>query len=352
MASRGSVLACTVLLVLSVASLLAVDCTDDSQAVNEGYVLNWEGDDLTATGNGVFRWDYEWATLRNLTIVSEGGEVSLDDDAFLSKDTLETVTVQGSVGSIGNYAFFNCDTLTTVTIQGSVGSIGIDAFDDCDLLKTVTIQGSVGSIGLVAFTHCDTLTTVTIQGSVDSIGEDAFNGCVALATVTITGPISSIEDHAFEGCTKLKTVNIACNDPLDITKGYMDDGFIARYADTVNHVHRYSATYGWADDGKSCIVRIVCANTADHNHDENADVISTVKIQPTETTMGTTEYSISGTYDGFAYSDTKDVQDIPATGGSADGKKDNTILYIAVGGAVAAVVLIGGFFLLRRRRSS
>ncbi len=327
MAARGSVLACTVLLVLSVASILAVDCTDDSQAVNEGYVLNWEGDDLTATGNGVFRWDYEWTTLRNLTIVSEGGEVSLDDDAFLSKDTLETVTVQGSVGSIGNYAFFNCDTLTTVTIQGSVGSIG-----------------------LVAFTHCNTLTTVTIQGSVDSIGEDAFNGCVALATVTITGPISSIEDHAFEGCTKLKTVNIACNDPLDITKGYMDDGFIARYADTVNHVHRYSATYGWADDGKSCIVHIVCANTADHNHDENADVISTVKIQPTETTMGTTEYSISGTYDGFAYSDTKDVQDIPATGGSSDGKKDNTILYIAVGGAVAAVILIGGFFLLRRRR--
>ncbi len=306
MASRGSVLACTVLLVLSVASLLAVDHSDDSEGYNDGFTSVRDGDAVTVTGHGTVEWDDSWGGLKTLTIVPEGGEVNIDTSAFQNEVALETVTIQGSVGSIGIDAFYDCLALTTVTITGPVTSIGIDAF---------------------------------------------FN-CLALTTVTITGPIETIGIDAFLGCSNLKTVNIACNDPLNITKGSGDNGDIARYADTVNHVHRYSAAYDWADDGKSCTVHIVCANTAAHNHDESPAVTSTVKIQPTETTMGTTEYSVSGTYDGFAYSDTKDVQDIPATGGSGDGKKDNTVLYIAVGGAIAAIVLIGGFFLLRRRRLS
>ena len=269
MATRGSVLACTVLLVLSVASLLVLDYSDDSEGKNEGFASVRDGDAVTVTGHGTVEWEDGWSGLKTLTIVPEGGEVNIGTSAFQNKVALETVT-----------------------IQGSVGSIGIDAF------------------------------------------------C---------------------GCSNLKTVNIACNDPLNITKGSGDNGYIARYADTVNHVHRYSAAYDWADDGKTCIVHMVCANAADHDHDENADVTSTVKIQPTATGMGTTTYSVSGTYDGFAYSDTKDVQDIPATGidesdnpeGGDSGKKDDIFLYIAVGGAIAAVILIGAaFVLLRRRRSS
>ena len=118
--------------------------------------------------------------------------------------------------------------------------------------------------------------------------------------------------------------------------------------------HAYSATYSWADDGSSCTVHIVCANDAAHNHDIVAQVTSSVKIQPTATTKGTTEYSVSGTYDGFAYSDTKDVQDIPATGGSDSGnsdsnKKEFPITYLAIG-IVVVLVLAGAAILLIRRR--
>ena len=108
-------------------------------------------------------------------------------------------------------------------------------------------------------------------------------------------------------------------------------------------MHRYSATYEWADDGSSCIVHIVCANTSDHNHDENAAVTSSVKVQPTKTEMGTTEYTVSGTYDGFEYYDTKEIQDIPAEG------KGNTAIYIAVA-AVAVLAVAGGAFLFIRSR--
>jgi hypothetical protein len=150
---------------------------------------------------------------------------------------------------------------------------------------------------------------------VESIGIEAFSSCDHLGTVTITGPITAIGGNAFFGSETLETLNIACNDPLNITAGSADNGRIAQHAVTVNHVHRYSATYTWADDRSSCTVHMVCANSSDHKHDEIPPVTSVVKIPPTATEMGTTEYSVSGTYDGFAYSDTKDVQDIPATGG-------------------------------------
>ena len=247
-----------------------------------------------------------------------------------------------------------CHALTTVTIKGSVESIGERAFYKSDTLATVTIQGSVGSIGEKAFDNCGALTTVTIEGPVESIGIEAFSSCDYLGTVTITGPITAIGESAFES-ENLETLNIACNDPLNITAGSADNGRIAQHAVTVNHVHRYSATYTWADDGSSCTVHMVCANSSDHKHDEIPPVTSVVKIPPTATEMGTTEYSVSGTFDGFAYSDTKDVQDIPATGGDPYDPGDKTSSHNRVPAlALTLSVLfclgmVGAVVLLRRR---
>ena len=51
----------------------------------------------------------------------------------------------------------------------------------------------------------------------------------------------------------------------------------------------------------------------------------------------------NGQYDGFEYSDTKEIQDIPAEG------KGNTAIYIAVA-AVAVLAVAGGAFLFIRSR--
>jgi hypothetical protein len=76
--------------------------------------------------------------------------------------------------------------------------------------------------------------------------------------------------------------------------------------------HAYSATYEWSADGKSCTVHIVCAHDASHNHADSATVTSVVKVAPTTSSMGITTYSVSGTYDGYDYADSKDVTDINA----------------------------------------
>ena len=397
--------------------LSVVDYTDDSEGMNENFTVVWDGTDLTVTGYGTLYWDFAWTGLKTLTIIPEGGAISINPIAFSDKDTLETVTVNGPVDSIGGYAFENCIALGAVTVNGSINSIGDSAFFGCNALKTVTVNGSVGPIGTMAFEGCSSLETIAIESSIDSIGDSAFENCIALGAVTVNGSINSIGDSAFFGCNALKTVTVngsvgsfgngaffycmalktvtvngsvgligelAFNDceildtvtitgpitsiasdsffmciglktvnvfcTLDAEPGDSGYGYIAYYADTVNKFHSYSASYGWAEDGKTCTVHIACANSAEHNHDENADVTSAVKIQPTENEMGTTEYSVSGTYDGFAYSSTKDVQDIPATGRPAG--LDNSILLIAVGGAIAAAALIGvALFLMRRRPS-
>ncbi|MBO7409320.1 MAG: hypothetical protein J6T68_00105, partial [Candidatus Methanomethylophilaceae archaeon] len=74
--------------------------------------------------------------------------------------------------------------------------------------------------------------------------------------------------------------------------------------------HAFSATYEWSADGRTCTVHIVCANDAAHDHDIAATVSSAVKSPATYSAMGVTTYSVSGTYEGFAYADTKDVTDI------------------------------------------
>jgi hypothetical protein len=148
-------------------------------------------------------------------------------------------------------------------------------------------------------------------------------------------------------------VNVACPNPLNITEGDTSNGYVAYYASNVNLCHTYSATYGWSDDGKSCTVHIICANTANHNHDEPAAVTSTVKVPPTETEMGTTEYSVSGTYDGFAYSDTKDVQDIPPTGhhdGPSTPRYDRFPALALALSIFASLGLVGGVVLFSRFR--
>ena len=317
MTPRGCI-ACAVLL-MATGFLLFPDWTDDSEGSNEDFTYVRQGDSVTVTGHGTLEYDSAWDGLTTLTIIPEGGDVSIGYSAFYQKNTLVTVNIQGDMASFSDYAFTECNALETLSIQGSVNTIGRFVFIKCYALKTVTIQGSVGLID-----------------------DFAFDSCKVLDTVTITGPIDSIASSSFAGCHNLKTVNVICSDPLNITAGSNDNGFIAAHADTVNHIHQYSATYEWTDNGKACIVHIVCANTSDHNHDENATVISTVKTPPTATEMGTTEYSVSGTYNGFSYSDTKDIQDIPVV-------KDNTILYTAIA-AVAVAALAGACILLRRKQ--
>ena len=310
------------------------DGSDADPAPNQcGNTLYWSMSEgcVTFSGSGDM-WDYAPAAERGWKDCS-------------------SVILPNELTHIGNNAFFDCASLASVTIPDSVTSIGDLAFFGCSSLESVIIPDSVTSIGTDAFRNCSSLASVTIPDSVTSIGNGAFSNCSSLASVTIPDSVTSIGTDAFQGCNSLTTLYIPCNNPLGITANdSVNNGGISQNVDEDNlfPFHDYSATYTWADDGSACTVRVFCENCDYLAGIEHPAVNSVVKIPATETEMGTTEYSVSGTVEGYQYSSVKDIQDIPPTG-KPGGGNDNTLLYIAAGGAIAAVALIGGAFVLLRR---
>ncbi len=90
------------------------------------------------------------------------------------------------------------------------------------------------------------------------------------------------------------------------------DSYVDSHTEALGHDWS-SAEYTWSADGKTCTVTLVCGR--DHAHTitvPNVTVISSVKTAATTSSKGVTTYSVSGTYQGYAYSDSMDVTDIPA----------------------------------------
>ena len=169
---------------------------------------------------------------------------AIENEAFITYDSLTSVTIPSSVTSIGDRAFINCSSLTSITVDNrnpsyasidgilfdknirtiirypkgrnqrtyvipsSVTSIGDRAFIACDNLTNVTIPSSVTYIGWNAFSGCDSLTSVTIPSSVTSIKGLAFAYCSSLTSITIPSSVTSIEWGAFAYCSNLTSVNI------------------------------------------------------------------------------------------------------------------------------------------------
>ncbi len=388
--SPGSLLPVAFLLIaLAVCAIVLVDA-EDSQAdvewtIDDGHMtvtgtgvipdghLTWSGITSLDIGPGVtgiadfaFRncMDLETVTVQgdldymgelafgecfSMTSFTANGSVGdLADMAFVQCSEMVTWTVHGSVGVIGDQTFSHCSKLVTWTVNGSVSEIGHQAFVCCDELRTVTVNGSVGNIVEHAFSFCENLETFAVGGDLGPhIGDCAFKSCYSLASFYVPTTVTEIGDEAFDCCWDLATIYVPCENPLGITKGSDSNGEIAKNAENVVLIHEYSAAYNWSEDGKGCDVHMTCAK-GDVDDTFAGNVSSKVIAEPTETEMGTTEYSVSGTYDGFDYYSKKDVQDIPATGD--DSKKDRTWLYVSIAvGAIVVLALAGAaFFLIRR----
>ena len=257
-------------------------------------------------------------------------------------------------GQCGNNLYWSMSGgCATFTGSGDMWDYTID--DECgwETCISVILPDGLTNIGDFAFFGCSSLASVTIPDSVTSIGNGAFEYCTSLSSVTIPDSVTSIGTDAFQGCNSLTTLYIPCNNPLGITANdSVNNGGISQNVDEDNlfPFHDYSATYTWADDGSACTVRVFCENCDYLAGIEHPAVNSVVKIPATETEMGTTEYSVSGTVEGYQYSSVKDIQDIPATGHHDDPSTHRydrfpalalTLSVLSCLGMVGAVVLLG-----------
>ena len=72
--------------------------------------------------------------------------------------------------------------------------------------------------------------------------------------------------------------------------------------------------WNWSEDGTSCTVTFTCQNNSEHKESPNVTVTSEVKTPATCTESGVTTYMATFEFNGEAYTDTKEIADIPATG--------------------------------------
>ena len=155
--------------------------------------------------------DTEWHTVMlsgTIALVDEMGSPTgqIENPPNIVAISIGTGTQANPVTNIGDFAFMTCNSLTSVTIPNSVSSIGDNAFWWCSMLAGVTIPNSVTSIGADAFSSCNGLTSVTIPDGVTSIGQHAFNSCTGLTDVTIRGSATSIGKEAFGSCIGLTSM--------------------------------------------------------------------------------------------------------------------------------------------------
>ena len=72
--------------------------------------------------------------------------------------------------------------------------------------------------------------------------------------------------------------------------------------------------WNWSEDGASCKVTFTCQYNSEHKESPNVTVTSEVKTPATCTESGVTTYMATFEFNGEAYTDTKEIADIPATG--------------------------------------
>jgi len=176
-----------------------------------------------------------------------------NNNTFVGKTSLTTITLPKSITAIGFYAFGGCYGLMSITIPNTVTTIGWCSFFDCKGMTSIYIPASVSSIengafsansGLItvasdnpnyssnegvlfdknqyklincpisksgnysipstvksiensAFQTCNKLTSITIPTSVISIGESAFYYCHGLSSITIPSSVTTIGERAF-----------------------------------------------------------------------------------------------------------------------------------------------------------
>ncbi len=179
---------------------------------------NWSYSSLTFNSDTVKDWfrNSEW-----VTEVHFGGNVKAITEGAFANCNIDSVHITTGITSIGDYAFSWNKNLRKLTVapENSV----YNAIEEHNvIMETATNKVVLAGRG------------ATIPNHATSIGNGAFNGLLGVNELIIPASIESIGDWAFDGCEELKTVINYSG--LLLTKGSIDHGYVAYYAENVTNI--------------------------------------------------------------------------------------------------------------------
>ncbi len=130
----------------------------------------------------------------------------IGDNAFESRDYLETINLPNSITKIGEGAFKDLS-ITTIALPEGLTEVGDYAFSGT-FLQTIKLPQSLTTIGKGSFSRCEALTSIVIPKGVSLIDDKTFQNCSNLTTIQLPDSINIIERGAFSNCKKLSQINV------------------------------------------------------------------------------------------------------------------------------------------------
>ena len=125
------------------------------------------------------------------------------DEAFSTRQLLESVALPSKLEYIGASAFSGCSTISGIKFPRSLKMIGEGAFMGCRSITSIDLPEGLMEVKPSAFRTCSNLTSVTIPDSISVIEPGVFETCIELTTIKFGKNVEKIEKDAFRGCTSL-----------------------------------------------------------------------------------------------------------------------------------------------------
>ena len=271
--------------------------------------------------------------------------------------SLQSVVIQEGTESIGSLAFNYAGSLGELALPNTVNSVSNTAFEGCSSLMKIQVQhcDSLTYRALIAagytdiikveehtwgepvYTWAEDYTTLTASRSCGICDETEETETVqvsveeVLTSSSCTEPgegvytSAAFENEAFSAQTVTASLPLAEHTPVTIEgypatcteEGLMDEIFCGECGASIQDPDPIPAlghdwqwtTSAWAEDGSSCHMSLTCARCG-----ETAEAEANVSAEAEENTSCTewawTTYTASLSYDGLAFTDTMQLQNV------------------------------------------
>ena len=190
----------------------------------------------------------------------------------------------------------------TATVEGTQYSATMDVID----IAALGHSYGAGAWSWADDGHSATCTLTCSHDANHTSSKSVTLGNGITSELTEAATCSKKGSHTYTATTTVENVE------------YSDSKEVADIdIDPLNHNYGAGA-WSWGNDGHSATCTRTCSNDANHKSSVSVTlgngITSAQQVAPKCTEMGTTRYTATATVEGAQYSDTKDVDDIAATG--------------------------------------